>query len=274
MQVTTNSFMKEISYSELREIQLDVLQYVHDFCDSRGIKYSLAYGTLLGAVRHGGYIPWDDDIDIAMLRDDYERFAKEFNKAKGHYHFYECRNDKDVHIAFGKVADIRTLVIEGADTKNLGVAIDVFPIDNLCDTYEESRKYYQSYWLQKSLLVLKCRKVSEVRSWWKKPVFAAVKLFTIWYPLHQISIKMTNRALMHKNPSSNYVGLIMDGYDNEIMERRIWSEFEERTFEGRSFKSVKDFDSYLKCEYGDYMQLPPEKERVPKHDFYKMYWLE
>ena len=70
--------MKEIKSDEMRNVQLDILQKVHDFCMSHGIRYTLAFGSLLGAVRHGGYIPWDDDIDIAMLRPDYERFRKEF----------------------------------------------------------------------------------------------------------------------------------------------------------------------------------------------------
>lgn len=265
--------MKDISYQELKQIQLDILQFVHDFCQSHHINYSLAYGTLLGAVRHGGYIPWDDDIDIAMMRDDYERFAKAFNLEVSPYHFYDCRNDENVHIAFGKVADTRTLVEEGASTKNLGVAIDIFPIDDLCDTYEESKKYYNSYSFAKNLLVLKCRDIADVRSWWKKPIFAIVKLLSCWYSLHQISLKMNEKAMSHKKNESNYVGLLVDGYENEIMERNIWSEYCQISFEGRTFCSVKNYDSYLKHAYGDYMQLPPEKDRVPKHDFYKMYWL-
>ena len=265
--------MREITYKELRTIQLDILQNVHHFCTKRGINYSLAYGTLLGAVRHGGYIPWDDDIDIAMMRDDYERFAKEFNQEQGFCHFYDCRNDKDVHIAFGKVADTRTIIEEGASTKNLGVAIDIFPIDDLFDSYEESKQYYHAFDLLKNLLILKCRNISDVRSWWKKPFFAITKILTCWYPLHHISLKITKKVLSHKNPQSKYVGLVVDGYENEIVEREIWSEYKEIVFEGHTFNAVKDYDSYLKHAYGDYMKLPPEKDRVPKHDFFKMYWL-
>lgn len=266
--------MKEISYQELRVIQLDVLQYVHDFCKEHKIKYSLAYGTLLGAVRHGGYIPWDDDIDIAMMREDYERFANEFNKYNSFYHFYDCRNDKDVNIAFGKVTDTRTFIEEGANTKNLGVAIDIFPIDDLCDTKTDSKNLYKSFDWQKRLLILKCRKVSDVRSWWKKPLFVVTKVVTSWYPLHQIPQKMTERIIKHKNPKSKYVGLVVDGNENEIVERQMWSDFQEISFEKRTFCSVKDTDSYLKHAYGNYMELPPESERVPKHDFYKMYWID
>ena len=266
--------MREISYQELRNIQLDVLQHIHDFCADNNINYSLAYGTLLGAVRHGGYIPWDDDIDIAMMRDDYERFASMFNKKESFYHFYDCRNDKDVNIAFGKVANTKTMVIEGANSKNLGVAVDIFPIDDLCETKEDSLKLYKSFDWQKKLLILKCRKVSDVRSWWKKPIFVAVKLFTCWYPLHRISLKMNERIMKYRNQTSKYVGLVVDGYENEIIERRIWSEFKDISFEGRTYKSIKDTDSYLSHAYGNYMELPPEEERVPKHDFYKMYWID
>ena len=85
---------------------------------------------------------------------------------------------------------------------------------------------------------------------------------------------MIKRIFINQHPHSNYVGLIVDGYENEIMERKIWSEFCEIIFEGRTFMAVKDTNAYLNKAYGDYMKLPPEKERVPKHDFYKMYWLD
>lgn len=167
--------MKEIKNDELRTIQLDILQNVHDFCMKHDIKYTLAYGTLLGAVRHGGYIPWDDDIDIAMLRSDYEKFLKEYKDDI--YKFTECRLDKDVHIGFGKVEDTRTIVIEGGNTKNLGVSIDVFPIDDLCDTYEDSVAYFKSFkwnWLFRKA---KYRELSIVKTWWKKSLF----VFLSWY---------------------------------------------------------------------------------------------
>lgn len=268
--------MKIISLEERKQLLLDILQKVDRFCRENSINYSLAYGTLLGAVRHRGYIPWDDDIDIAMLRSDYERFSKLFNKEKDVCRFYDCRNDKDVHIGFGKVVDTRTIVIEGARTKNLGIAIDVFPIDNLADTYEESLNYYKSYGFLKELLITKCRKVSEVRSLWKKPFFVLMKVVFAWYPLHEISLQMTKRLLHNQNLNSKYVGLVVGTTmkENQIIEREVWSEFQEINFEGHMFRAVKNCDIYLKREYGDYMKLPPEKDRVPKHDFYEMYWLE
>ena len=85
---------------------------------------------------------------------------------------------------------------------------------------------------------------------------------------------MIEKNIKHKNPKSKYVGLVVDGHENEIIERRIWSDYQEISFEKQTFCSVKDTDSYLKHAYGNYMELPPESERVPKHDFYKMYWIE
>ncbi|MBR1464051.1 MAG: LicD family protein [Prevotella sp.] len=263
---------KLISFDEHKAIQIEILQHVHDFCQSHGIQYTLAYGTLLGAVRHGGYIPWDDDIDIAMLRKDYDRFAEEFNHNAGFYHFYDSRNDKDVNILFGKVADTRTMVIEGGNTKNLGVAIDVFPIDDMCNTYDDSVKYHKSLRLLKVIDVMKCRKVSEVRKLWKKIFFVIVKLLFAWCPLHQLSLKLMTLYKYHHCPDSKYVGWIYE-MDKKITERRIWEEYISISFEGRHFVALKDYDTYLKSEYGDYMKLPPEKDRVPQHDFYKMYWI-
>ena len=267
---------KEITSEEVKAIQLNLLQTVHDFCLKHKINYSLAYGTLLGAVRHGGYIPWDDDIDIAMLRDDYELFAQMFNKENRAYHFYDCRNDKDVHIGFGKVADTRTLVVEGAATKNLGVAIDIFPIDDLGDTYEEAKRFLDSFKVWKYLRIMKSRDVSAVRTNWKKPLFVLAKLLFLWYPLHKIPQKMLKRVLDNRMPNSKYVGLILgSGFSEKaIVERSMWKDLQQIGFENGTFLAIRDFDKYLRREYGNYMEFPPEEERVPQHDFYGVYRIE
>ena len=210
-----------------------------------------------------------------MLRNDYERFAHEFNQESNIYHFYESRTDKEVNLVFGKVADTRTMVIEGANTKNLGVAIDIFPIDDFRNTYEESQDYYNLLKFLKMVFILKCRKISEVRSWWKKPVYLATKLLFFWYPLHKMALYIINYLVRNRNENSLYVGFAMglSKKNNQIEERSVWTEYCEVLFEGHRFLAVKDFDKYLTREYGNYMQMPPEKDRVPKHDFYKMYWI-
>lgn len=126
--------MKEIDITELKRIQVDILKHVDEFCREKGIKYSLYAGTLLGAVRHRGFIPWDDDIDIMMKRSDYERFFKEYSKEDhSNYQAQEFRFDTNYHYPFGKVTDTRTILREEVldPYENLGVYIDVFPIENL-----------------------------------------------------------------------------------------------------------------------------------------------
>ena len=264
--------MKEIKIEELRTIQMDILQNVHDFCIKHDIKYTLAYGTLLGAVRHGGYIPWDDDIDIAMLRPEYERFMREYKDDV--YRFTECRLDKDVHIGFGKVEDTRTLVIEGGNTKNLGVSIDVFPIDDLCDTYEDSVKYVKSYKWNWLIRKAKYRELSIVKSWSKKMAVALLKFICLPFSVHHLTLTNIEKAIKHTNLQSKFVGLLCDVNVNEgeIMERAIWSRYKLVTFEDRKYMAISDMNAYLKHVYGDYMKLPPKEQQVPKHDFESINW--
>ena len=133
--------MKEISStSEMREIQLKMMDCIHHFCIKNKIKYSLAFGSLLGAVRHKGFIPWDDDIDIMMLRSDYELFVNTFNCYNSNYKVYDYRKDTQYYYAFAKVCDERTLRIESSKVQGLGVFIDVFPIDYYADTEKEAKR--------------------------------------------------------------------------------------------------------------------------------------
>lgn len=264
--------MKEINRQELRVVQMNILQNVHEFCTKHDIRYSLAYGTLLGAVRHGGYIPWDDDIDIAMFRPEYERFMKEYKDEV--YRFCECRTDKDIHLGFGKVEDTRTLVMEGGNTKNLGVSIDVFPIDDLCDTWEDSVKYFRSYKWNWLIRKVKYREFSIIKTWWKKITVACLKVLFAPFSVHQLTVENVKRAKAHVCPQSKFVGLVCDVNVTlgEIMERSMWSSYRLISFEDRKYMALQDADAYLRHEYGDYMQLPPKEQQVPKHDFNAIYW--
>ncbi len=124
--------MKEIEIEELKRLQVDMLKCIDDFCVSNGIKYSLSSGTLIGAVRHQGYIPWDDDIDIMMLRDDYDRFVQMFNGSYSHLSLLAPELDWGYYAPYANVFDNRTLLQEGNNGHRgmqLGVKIDIFPID-------------------------------------------------------------------------------------------------------------------------------------------------
>ena len=119
----------EISPAEFRIHMMDILQDMQRFCEEKGLRYYLSYGSLLGAVRHKGFIPWDDDIDIWMPRPDYERFCKEYDHP--HYKVLSAWTDKDYPLDFAKVHDIRTKVVEEGGDGDWGVFVDIFILDGI-----------------------------------------------------------------------------------------------------------------------------------------------
>ena len=147
--------MKQINIEEIRKLQISILLYVHEFCKKNNIRYSLSGGTLLGAVRHKGYIPWDDDIDIMMPRPDYERFVNEFNENRKdvEYKVICSYNDSQFFQPFAKVVNTKTFLKETykRPVAQMGVYIDVFPIDGLPNDEQKREKYWNFIARQKNI---------------------------------------------------------------------------------------------------------------------------
>ena len=125
----------DLSNEEIREIQINLLETIKDICERYNIKYSLAYGTLLGAVRHKGFIPWDDDIDIFLQRPDYERLIDIISNQSEYYwlNVLDVRQKEDYYYPFAKAVDSRTLAKMADNTTPHGIWIDLFPIDHIPD---------------------------------------------------------------------------------------------------------------------------------------------
>lgn len=265
--------MKLLSKDEIKTIQLDILQSIHQFCEANNIRYSLAYGTLLGAIRHKGYIPWDDDIDVMMPRPDYERFIHEYPEYNERYNVQTYSNDSSYYLWCAKIYDNRTEQIT-FPTKS-GVCVDIFPIDGLPDTLEEVRKYIQK---KRTLffrrLVFTCKNNSYRPG---NKLFNTFKYIIkrILVPSRTAVIKKIEQ-LYNSYPylTSNYVGDIIDLFgERGWLKKEVFEEYTTTTFENLQVRIIKDYDTFLKARYGDYMQLPPEEERIPGHAA-PVYWKE
>ncbi len=123
---------------ELRQIQMGILDEVHQFCEANGLRYFLSSGTLIGAVRHKGYIPWDDDIDIYMPRQDYEQFLQTYSDTKGTYRAINPATEPHYYYTFAKVVDQRTRMVEKeTEGYEIGVYMDIFPVDYVTEDLQE-----------------------------------------------------------------------------------------------------------------------------------------
>lgn len=256
----------------LKEIQLEILKDVDSFCRKNSITYYLTYGTLLGAVRHKGYIPWDDDIDIAMPRSDYDSFLKLYNSrslCNENYNFVSVELDRNYPYSFGKVQDTSTVLIEHSGINYpLGINIDIFPIDGLPDCLKESDKHFKK--IKKYMLFMNFKnvKISTNRSFVKNLILLIGKILFCFIPYEFLIKKMSFLARKYNYETSNYVSNLSfpDGA-HERTSKDVFCEKVEVQFEKNNFYAPARWDEWLHNIYGDYMSLPPIEERVSHHKF-------
>lgn len=272
--------MKEIGIEKLKQIQLEILDVVTKFCDERGINYWLHAGTLLGAVRHKGYIPWDDDIDLGMLRPDYDRFMKEFNGFSPRYEFHCIENDPEFDFEFGKVLDNETVLHEPfGSLMDLAVNVDIFPIDNapddektVQDIYKENHSYHvAANILRKGVLgpvpgnIVRKICVRGYRLLWMVAHFFPPRSARFFYLR-----KIAENAKRYANENTERVGDFCGG-TRITCKREILSNLIELEFEGKMYKAPVGYDEWLTLLYGDYMTPPPPEKRTSGHSL-KAYW--
>ena len=262
---------KELSLEEIKSIELDILKYVKKVCEENNLRYFLCGGTLLGAVRHKGFIPWDDDIDIALPRDDYLKLIKILDD--GHrYRSLSVYNNEDYYYPFAKIVDTNT-ILENDNLyplKELGVYIDVFPIDGLP---QKSKKI--NYHLTKLIILRKLLYLSRIRNCYKsrRGIILNLLVYVIWFFSRMIGWRrwisiIEKLATKYEYNNSEKVGCVVAGYGKrEIMNKEVFEEIIYLEFEGDFFSAPIGYDKYLTNLYGDYMQLPPENKRVSKHGF-------
>jgi len=263
-----------IEVEELKRIQLDILCYFDKFCRDNSINYSLACGTLLGAVRHKGYIPWDDDIDIYMLRDDYVKFVDLFLGSDNDPYKLNCfPHNKNIDRVYANLYDSRTVMIEGkAQSYELGVFIDIFPLDDVPDEQKDWNRFKKKLFFVSWLRNVKVFEWSTPRGLLKNLSLYVSKF--ILFPFSLNSVLSYMNSFIQKNNGKGYNHVYQTSYgveNDETLIKEMFYDLVDYEFEGHKFKGVHDADAYLTTLYGNYMQLPPEENRVAHHLF-KAWW--
>lgn len=258
--------MRELTLEEVRHVQLSILKRVADFCEEKNLRYYLCAGTMLGAVRHNGYIPWDDDIDIMMPRPDYEELISTLDKL--HLKTFHHKAKVKYGYPFLKIGDTRTVLKEDYIWYNqpTGITIDVFPIDGFPSTEEGVNQHLKELQKYKKFVLQKIFTLSPKLMWYKKVI---LKLYQRIIPLNFGLKKLEEKALKYSfDQAQNFAGLAVWGYDEkEVCPKWIYNEMIKVKFEGFCFNGLKNYDLYLKSLYGDYMELPPKEQQVAKHSF-------
>ncbi|MBE0471493.1 MAG: LicD family protein [Methyloprofundus sp.] len=247
---------------------LDVLSEFHDFCEMHQLRYYLIGGGLIGALRHKGFIPWDDDVDVAMPREDYERFLALRNELSEGY---------KVSIPFQKDGYTNTMPrVYSTNFKiqqqfikrfTIGPWIDVFPLDHTFDNNFLRKLHFRLVYIFKVLNACKLGGVSVLEG--RKKARFKLLFYYLLKPVPSLLLSKPFECLQTiKRKPSRYVGNLMGRWqEKEIIEKRELSETVALTFENISLKTFRNYNAWLHRVYGDYMQLPPVEQQVPDHYF-------
>ena len=257
---------------EQKQVMLNILIEFAKFCDQNNLTYYLDAGTLIGAVRHKGYIPWDDDIDVNMPQIDYDKFIDLTRKNDGYIsNHLKVEYPQDTIYPYIKISDDRTILVEFPDKNpmEVGVYMDVFPKYGIKDKCWQSKILCATTEFLDSLHWFNTYSIYA----WSRPGHNFLQKCTAWigrkiikHPAWPVNLQgwiMHRYAKRHPLEECKYVTTLTNGEYRKLAPKECFDGYQLLEFEGYMFKGPKDFDTYLHCLYkGDYMQLPPEDKRV------------
>ncbi len=253
---------------DIRPLQLkilEILQAVDKTCKEHNLRYYLTAGTMLGAIRHKGFIPWDDDADIAMPRPDYERLIKNSKSwLPEHYELVCAENDEEYPLPFAKIQDAETTIIERHHLKYLGgVYIDVFPLDGVPTSKITQWWHFFRYQYYKRVNYFVFRdpyKHGHGPACWLPLLFQKI------YSRQWIKDKLRKMMTAYDYDKCQLIVDHDDGWKG-VLDKAIVGNPMPVTFEEKELLGIEQFDKYLSHKYGDYMTIPPHSDQR-QHNFY------
>lgn len=266
--------MREAGFEEIRAIQYEILKAVAAYCDDKRLEYFLTGGTLLGAVRHQGFIPWDDDIDIAMPRPDYNKLLEAGGALGGHYEINVFENNPAHSRLFMRVTDNRTVYAHAYYQKRYrtGLGIDVFPMDGVPEDAAQRRAYFRDIRRLKKEFALSQSAPFKSTDPLRAVVKTAASIPARCRGRKRLYQSIQKRVAQYPYETCAHVGITTGVYlEKEILEKEELFPAASLRFEGEVFRAPACYDKYLRQLYGDYRKLPKEEDRKRKHAF-KVYW--
>lgn len=255
-----------ISETELHTHLLELAKSFHAFCVSNDLHYYILGGTSLGARRHHGFIPWDDDVDVGIPREDYDRLIKLKDRLPEHMEIMYYKNYKKAPMHYIKLIDNRTTLIEKKFPDLIeGLYIDVFPLDGAFNPSNNTKERLRLklIYLLFATIVYHCRK-DELNSFLKK----GYRLFSRLFPLNFLHSLLEKLITKHSASHTDCIANLLGAWGiKEVVEKGIMGKPTLYKFEDTMLYGPEKIDAYLQCLYGNYMTLPPEEKRVFKHDY-------
>lgn len=266
--------------SEVQSLQVTILDEFVRLCDKYNLLYSLSYGTLLGAARHEGFIPWDDDIDVIMPRGDYEMFLKvALSELSKTMFLQNYKTDPNSIFTFSKIRMNDTIykesMIEDIDMHH-GVYIDIFPLDYISESKTKDKILLKRIYMLSKLNRYRAR---------NRRNFAENKLHKAFISYVHPLIKKVNNSFMlkeinrlsmlnPKNKNGDMTLFVFNGnnfyYESSKTSKDDFVNYVLLMFEGKEYKVIRNYKENLKNNYGDYMKLPDKKDRYPQHGIVEM----